>query len=161
MLDEETPNTSNGTDGLNSELEASSAVANVIKEVEKSYDSGNKLLEESKNADEELGEEGAIYRDGDPDAHEREIARWRYEERVESGWYQIKKREKFSLFFVALEGFEPSQAEPESDVLPLHHWTIFDVNLTSTLVFDVAKLDIFFDVAKFCTIYLLKLACNV
>ena len=25
------------------------------------------------------------------------------------------------LFFVALEGFEPSQAEPESDVLPLHH----------------------------------------
>ena len=23
--------------------------------------------------------------------------------------------------FVALEGFEPSQAEPESDVLPLHH----------------------------------------
>ena len=22
---------------------------------------------------------------------------------------------------VALEGFEPSQAEPESDVLPLHH----------------------------------------
>ena len=62
---------------------------------------------------------------------------------------------------VALEGFEPSQAEPESDVLPLHHWTIFDVNLTSTLVFDVAKLDIFFDVAKFCTIYLLKLAYNV
>ena len=26
-----------------------------------------------------------------------------------------------ALFFVALEGFEPSQAEPESDVLPLHH----------------------------------------
>lgn len=27
------------------------------------------------------------------------------------------------LFYVivALEGFEPSQAEPESDVLPLHH----------------------------------------
>lgn len=29
------------------------------------------------------------------------------------------------LFFVALEGFEPSQAEPESDVLPLHHKAIF------------------------------------
>lgn len=25
---------------------------------------------------------------------------------------------------VALEGFEPSQAEPESDVLPLHHKAI-------------------------------------
>lgn len=25
------------------------------------------------------------------------------------------------FYFVALEGFEPSQAEPESDVLPLHH----------------------------------------
>ena len=29
-----------------------------------------------------------------------------------------------SLLFVVLEGFEPSQAEPESDVLPLHHRTI-------------------------------------
>lgn len=27
------------------------------------------------------------------------------------------------LVFVVLEGFEPSQAEPESDVLPLHHRT--------------------------------------
>ena len=26
--------------------------------------------------------------------------------------------------FVVLEGFEPSQAEPESDVLPLHHKTM-------------------------------------
>ena len=26
---------------------------------------------------------------------------------------------------VALEGFEPSQAEPESEVLPLHHRAIF------------------------------------
>ena len=33
-----------------------------------------------------------------------------------------KKEVKIALhFFVALEGFEPSQAEPESDVLPLHH----------------------------------------
>lgn len=27
----------------------------------------------------------------------------------------------FNSPLVALEGFEPSQAEPESDVLPLHH----------------------------------------
>lgn len=27
--------------------------------------------------------------------------------------------------FVVLEGFEPSQTEPESGVLPLHHRTIF------------------------------------
>ena len=52
-----------------------------------------------------------------------------------SGWHgcaggvcrrKIKKiATDFSLincdFCVALEGFEPSQAEPESDVLPLHH----------------------------------------
>ena len=28
---------------------------------------------------------------------------------------------QLQFYFVALEGFEPSQAEPESDVLPLHH----------------------------------------
>ncbi len=28
---------------------------------------------------------------------------------------------KLTAIFVALEGFEPPQAEPESDVLPLHH----------------------------------------
>ena len=27
--------------------------------------------------------------------------------------------------FVVQEGLEPSQAEPESEVLPLHHWTMF------------------------------------
>lgn len=41
---------------------------------------------------------------------------------------QIKKAvSKLSLkqpFFVVQEGLEPSQAEPESEVLPLHHWTI-------------------------------------
>lgn len=30
------------------------------------------------------------------------------------------------MLFVALEGFEPSQAEPESDVLPLHHKAIIE-----------------------------------
>lgn len=34
---------------------------------------------------------------------------------------KMKNRELDTLDFVALEGFEPSQAEPESEVLPLHH----------------------------------------
>ena len=34
---------------------------------------------------------------------------------------KTKKASLTRCFFVALEGFEPSQAEPESDVLPLHH----------------------------------------
>lgn len=43
----------------------------------------------------------------------------------------IKNRKvRSSIFFesrtfsVVQEGLEPSQAEPESEVLPLHHWTI-------------------------------------
>lgn len=60
------------------------------------------IFENPAISDDILGEEGVIYRDGDPETHEREIARWRYEERVKSGWYQIKKREKFSLFFCCL-----------------------------------------------------------
>ncbi len=43
--------------------------------------------------------------------------------------YKRKNRNRLNLincdFFVALEGFEPPQAEPESDVLPLHHKAIF------------------------------------
>lgn len=38
----------------------------------------------------------------------------------------------FNSPLVALEGFEPSQAEPESDVLPLHHKAIFVVNLSGS-----------------------------
>lgn len=30
-----------------------------------------------------------------------------------------------AAFFVVLEGLEPSLAEPESDVLPLHHKTMY------------------------------------
>lgn len=44
----------------------------------------------------------------------------------------------FCYFFVALEGFEPSQAEPESDVLPLHHKAIL----------IVANLDIIFNIVR-------------
>lgn len=40
---------------------------------------------------------------------------------------------------VVLEGFEPSQAEPESDVLPLHHRTIF---------YCAAKVRIYFSITK-------------
>ena len=44
--------------------------------------------------------------------------------------------------FVVLEGFEPSQAEPESDVLPLHHKTL-------SFLFCGAKLRLIFETAKF------------
>ena len=54
-------NTPNGTDGLNSELEASSAVAKLLQNVEKSYEKGKNLLAESKKTDEDT----AFYRDGD------------------------------------------------------------------------------------------------
>ncbi len=37
-------------------------------------------------------------------------------------------------FFVALEGFEPPQAEPESDVLPLHHKAICGGKLLGSIV---------------------------
>ncbi len=37
-------------------------------------------------------------------------------------------------FLVVQEGLEPSQAEPESEVLPLHHWT-----MSLCFYFDTAK----------------------
>ena len=43
----------------------------------------------------------------------------------------------FSL--VVLEGFEPSQAEPESDVLPLHHRTIPNCECKGTAFFVTTK----------------------
>ena len=43
----------------------------------------------------------------------------------------------FSL--VVLEGFEPSQAEPESDVLPLHHRTIPNCDCKGTAFFVTTK----------------------
>ena len=51
-----------------------------------------------------------------------------------------------------MEGFEPSQAEPESDVLPLHHKAMFDVNLSGSLAVFVitgAKVKTFFELQKF------------
>ena len=47
-----------------------------------------------------------------------------------------------ALFFVVLEGFEPPQAEPESDVLPLHHKTILvgKTNRLGCFGFAIAKL---------------------
>ncbi len=58
---DETPNTPNGTDGLNSELEASSAVAKLLQNVGKSYEKEKKLLDESKISDESTD----LYRDPD------------------------------------------------------------------------------------------------
>lgn len=57
---DETPNTPNGTDGLNSELEASSALANLLQNVGKAYEGDKNLLEQSKKSD----EAGDLYRDG-------------------------------------------------------------------------------------------------
>lgn len=77
---DETPNTPNGTDGLNSELEASSAVAKLLKDVEKSYDSGKKVLDESRKADEnpilyrDGGETEDIWKDKSMGLHERTTA---------------------------------------------------------------------------------------
>ena len=53
---------------------------------------------------------------------------------------------------VALEGFEPSQAEPESDVLPLHHKAIQNVNfyrLACRICFTCAKVRHFLIPANF------------
>ena len=60
----------------------------------------------------------------------------------------------FNSPLVALEGFEPSQAEPESDVLPLHHKAIFRLALSGSLAapyraFASAKLCCFFYSCKF------------
>ena len=60
MLDEETPNTSNGVGTLNSELEGY-PLAKVINNVGKSYKKDKKLLEQSKIADESTD----LYRDPD------------------------------------------------------------------------------------------------
>lgn len=60
VLDEETPNTSNGVGTPNSELEAY-PLAKVIQNVDKTMESGKKLLDESKLAD----EDAALYREGE------------------------------------------------------------------------------------------------
>ena len=52
---------SNGTDGLNSELEASSALAKLLQDVGKTYEKDKNLLDESKIADERTD----LYRDPD------------------------------------------------------------------------------------------------
>ena len=62
---------------------------------------------------------------------------------------------KLFLLCVALERFELSQAEPESDVLPLHHKAIFQFVINSSghrydhFVFDVAKVGSFSELCKF------------
>lgn len=53
--------------------------------------------------------------------------------------------------FVVLEGFEPSQTEPESGVLPLHHRTIFICVAKVILFLEMAsdKADFYFASHKF------------
>ena len=48
---------------------------------------------------------------------------------------------QLQFYFVALEGFEPSQAEPESDVLPLHHMAIgvFVLRVQSYVLFLILQ----------------------
>ncbi len=51
---------------------------------------------------------------------------WEDAGKVHWEWGYNKKDEvETSSFLVALEGFEPSQTEPESVVLPLHHKAMF------------------------------------
>ena len=59
----------------------------------------------------------------------------------ESDGYK-KSAQVLNLGAVALEGFEPPQAEPESDVLPLHHKARFIGG------FAVAKVWLFFELAN-------------
>ena len=69
------------------------------------------------------------------------------------------------LVFVVLEGFEPSQAEPESDVLPLHHRTFskplqryyYFLILQSFRQFFSRKQQYFFRMAVFRSILGLKI----
>ena len=55
---------------------------------------------------------------------------------------------QLQFYFVALEGFEPSQAEPESDVLPLHHKAVFIFAL-GLFPFRGAKLQRLFRFSKY------------
>ena len=58
----------------------------------------------------------------------------------------------YLIFFVALEGFEPSLKVPETCVLPLHHKAICYFVFRSTLMlfpFDTAKLQHIFELTKF------------
>lgn len=66
--------------------------------------------------------------------------------------------QKFELhFFVALERFELPQAEPESDVLPLHHKAIcFAFGLTP-FAFALQSYGDFLNCANFLTTFLEKI----
>ena len=58
-----------------------------------------------------------------------------------------KKSTLVGVLFVVLPGFEPRQADPESDVLPLHHRTIgilsFESGCKSTNFFLTGKKKLF------------------
>lgn len=67
---------------------------------------------------------------------------------VNFGGVENKKWSSNELHFVALERFELPQAEPESDVLPLHHKAIL-LGKKLVLCFCAAKLLRFFKPCKF------------
>ena len=60
LLNDDTPSSSSGGRGIDENI-TSVAVANLLKDVEKSYDSGKKVLDESRKAD----ENPILYRDGE------------------------------------------------------------------------------------------------
>lgn len=69
---------------------------------------------------------------------------------------EIKKGLKinFKPFYVVLPGLEPGISGPESDVLPLHHRTVFVVSSSMFLDYGCKDTDIFYickySAKKFC-----------
>lgn len=69
------------------------SVAKLLKDVEKSYDKGKKLLDESNSSEEET----ALYKDGDFQPRDRAIARDAYNRMVGSGMYQFQEAMQDSM----------------------------------------------------------------
>ena len=104
MFDEETPNTPNGSKRANGYVH----VAKLLKDFEKKHDSGKKILDESKIADEstdlyrdpeetegESGEVGKLLREGEEDIDDGEGAgsgaREEYERALETAGYRMQE----------------------------------------------------------------------
>ena len=67
------------------------------------------------------------------------------------GYTGNKKRFEieFQTFFVVLPGLEPGISGPESDVLPLHHRTVFVVSSSMFLDYGCKDTDIFYSCKYF------------
>lgn len=66
--------------------------------------------------------------------------KWKYN----YGLMMKKNTSRFGKCFVVLPGFEPGQAEPKSDVLPLHHRTIHCMRKSAAKVLLFCRVDKFF-----------------